>query len=199
MILDILLDKLRTLGIVLVWCAAAVALAYVLALWRTRRKQNREMEERQAEVLRKGRSNAKRLKLRRLYSSKDGAHPMLEGSILAYAEAEDGKRHYALFAARKARFDAPRFYKVDKGRHGPLFRDVTLMDWNFSLDDEGCFLLPNETKTVRSIPYDKDMKSVDTLGNIAPLVHKAILGNYIHRIRMREHRLIKLPEQEQKL
>ncbi len=136
------------------------------------------------------------MKLRFLFTSRKGVNPLNEGKILAYIMAKIDDTLYSVFAVRKTQFAQVEFYKVKAGLHSDLFRDVTLEGWNFTLDERNLFMIDNETDVTRDFVYSKEHASVDTIGNLAPLVHKAILANYIHRIRIREKKLIKLQEDE---
>jgi len=140
--------------------------------------------------------NVSKLKLRYLFTSDNLENPVNEGKILAYVVGSLNEKRYSIFAIRNKPLSQLKFFAVQVGRHTKLFRDVMLKDWNFILDKNKLFYVKNETEVERNVPFDDAKKIFDILGNMSPLVHKAILANYEHRMRLRERKLIKLPEDE---
>lgn len=174
----------------------SIVVIYVISSMLMRRKRNKELESVQKEIMREGAVNVRKFKLRNLFTSNKGTNPINEGKIVAYALVKNDEHLYSVFAVRKNNFAQIEFYKVPSGKHTQLFRDVTLEEWNFAYDDKNLFLIKNVEQVPNDAKYDEAKGSVDTIGNLAPLVHKAILANYIHRIRLREKKLIKLAEEE---
>lgn len=197
-IFDSLISWAKTAAIWIMYIVIIGALIYVISLYYIRRKNNKRLEDIQQEILREGRVNVNEMKLRFLFTSRKGVNPLNEGKIVAYVMGQNDGVLYSIFAVRKTQFAQVDFYKVKTGLHSDLFRDVTLDGWNFTPDERNLFLINNETHVTLDYHYSKERASVDTIGNLAPLVHKAILANYIHRIRLRERRLLKLSEDEQR-
>lgn len=193
---ELWLDQLKFIATLLLYLSISIIVIYIVSYILIRRKKNNQLESIQREILREGAVNVKKFKLRYLFTSNKGTNPFNEGKIMAYILAKNDSKLYSIFAVRKTNFSQVNFYKVPVGEHSDLVRDVTLDEWNFSHDDKNLFLIKNMEQVPNNAVYDEKMGSVDTIGNLAPLVHKAILANYIHRIRLREKKLIKLGEDE---
>lgn len=193
---DIWLEQIKIIATIILYLSITIFLIYVISYILIRQKKNKQLESIQREILREGAINVKKFRLRYLFTSNKGINPINEGNIIAYVMAKNDNDLYSIFAVRKTKFAQVEFYKVPQGKHSDLFRDVTLSDWNFNLDDKNLFMIKNKELVANQGQYDDKNSSVDTIGNLAPLVHKAILANFIHRIRLREKKLIKLGEDE---
>jgi hypothetical protein len=200
MVFEKTLAQLKFIGLGILYLAIAIAFIYIISYIIIRHKKNKELEDLQQEIMREGRANAKKLHLRHLFTSNNYKNPVNEGKIISYVLGKDNGQTYSIFAVKQSPLSSIMFYRVGNKEHTELFRDVTLKEWNFGMDDTGTFLVSNNNTTNRRIRIvdDKEFK-VDTVANLSPLVGKGILANFIHRIRVRERKLIKLPEEEMKL
>jgi hypothetical protein len=196
MVFEKTLIQLRYIAVGVLYIALTVALIYIVSYIVIRRKKHRELEDQQLEILREGKINVKKFRLRSLFTSNNYANPLNEGKIVAYVRARDNDKDLSVFAVRPRPLSSIKFFVVGSDEHTKLFRDVTLKHWNFTLNEQKLFYVLNSIKVNRLVPYDKETKSFDTIGQMAPLVHKGILANFEHRIRLRERKLIKMPEEE---
>lgn len=195
-LLEIWLGQLKFIAMLILYISITIFIIYIFSYVLIRRKRNKELEGIQREIIREGEVNAKKFKLRYLFTSNNGVNPFNEGKIISYVLAKNDDKMYSIFAVRKTNLAQINFYKVPYGEHSDLFTDVTLKEWNFNYDDKNLFLIKNLESVPNEAVFNEESGSVDTIGNLAPLVHKAILANYVHRIRLREKKLIKLGEDE---
>lgn len=167
-----------------------------MARWR----RNRNITDEQNKLLIAGRVPAKQLRLRFLFTSEDNKKLMNIGRIQAFVQIkvkdDDGTiKTYDVFIVKKG-FGEYRFFKVPPDRHSRPFADVTLYDWNFTLDWGNKYMVPNFAEP----KMDKVKKSIfesgiDSIGLLAPAVHKAVQVNPIHRIQLRMTKMIKVPDE----
>jgi len=195
-LIEVWLSQLKFIATFIMYLSISIIIIYIVSYFLIRRKKNKQLENIQREIIREGEANVKKFKLRYLFTSNQGKNPVNEGKIIAYVMAKNDGNLHSVFAVRRNNFSQVNFYKVPVGEHSDLVRDVTLDDWNFGFDDKNLFLVKNMKQVPNEALYNEKMGSVDTIGNLAPLVHKAILANYVHRIRLREKKLIKLGEDE---
>lgn len=158
-------------------------------------KQNSELESVQRDIIRKGKINVKRKKLNKFYTSIKGNKPVLEGKIIAQVEAIEDEKKYNIFAIRQSPLSKTVFIKMKPENHSKLFGDVISYNWNYILSSNNMFLIEN-TIEPKGTPQVTDKIGVNTLRNISPLISDSILANWYHRIKIREKKLIKLPESD---
>ena len=165
-------------------------------------KKNANLEDDLKDIIRKGKINKDKMKLRNLFTSNNTGKLINEGKIISYVEVEEEKKNerklggerFSIFAVRKGFENL--FFKVNKNKHSKLGGDIILDDWNFVIDEQSKFMIINKNKlTINSAKYETEKIGVDTLSKFSPIIQNCILANPFHRIRVRERKLIKLPEE----
>jgi hypothetical protein len=189
--------KLVTVSVTIFIIGITIYLGLALmARWR----RNRNTSDEQNRLLVAGRVPAKRLRLRFLFTSEDNKKLVNIGRIVGFVQVKvkndaDEIKIYDIFITRKG-FGEYRFYKVPPERHSRAFADVTLYDWNFTLDWENKYMVPNFAEAKMDKVHKSMYESgVDTIGLLAPAVHKAVQVNPIHRIQLRMTKMIKVPDE----
>ena len=208
---DVFGSFLTSVKIVAMWGLILFLIAifiYVAIYIFIRIKKNANLEDDLKDIIRKGKINKDKMKLRNLFTSSDTGKLINEGKIISYVEVEEEKSkkgnpntldkskvgRYSIFAIRKG-FENM-FFKVNKNKHSKLSGDIILDDWNFVLDEQSKFMIINKNKlTINSAKYETEKIGVDTLSKFSPIIQNCILANPFHRIRVRERKLIKLPEE----
>jgi len=196
---DIFGGLLASIKIIAMWGLILLFIAlfiYVVIYVFIRIKKNSNLEDDLKDIIRKGKINKNNMKLRNLFTSNNAGKLINEGKIISYVEVEENpnKERYSIFAARKG-FETL-FFKVVKDKHSKLGGDVILDEWNFVIDEQSRFMVINKNKlTINSAKYETEKIGVDTLSKFSPIIQNCILANPFHRIRVRERKLIKLPEE----
>jgi hypothetical protein len=187
----------RVIGFLLVIAFIALFI-YIIIFFVIKIKRHRNITAEQNRLLRKGRIYAKKFKLRNLYTSVEGKKIVNVGNIVSLVKVKDlaDKKEYYIFGTKKGMLEY-RFWKVPIGHHTKIFGDITLTDWNFKLDLENRFMVLNDIVTESEKIYKpaKEVIGVDTIGGLSPVVAKAVQTNPRHRIRLRESKLIKIPDE----
>lgn len=175
-----------------------IFVGYTVIWFLARIKRNRQISEAQRQMLSAGRLNVQRLRLRHLFTSDENRKLMNVGRITSYIKVQDSdtKQISHIFAVRKGRLDEYRFYKVPELRHGRLFADVVLYDWNFKLDAENKYMIINtgriEDRVMRKVAGET---GIDSIGLLSPVINKAVQVNPVHRMQLRMTKLVKMPDE----
>jgi len=160
-----------------------------------RRKEYMSLSDEHKLVLAEGKQNVKEYRLRNFFSTDGGNKMFREGKILACITAEEENPHktnWVILAVRRKLLNPMRFYKIQEEYINNLIGDVKSNKWNFRLDDKSHYYILNEKPLlIHEEIVDKTRVGIDTIANISPTINHAILLNADHRIRMREHKLIK--------
>jgi hypothetical protein len=193
---------------VLVWLLILVVIIIVfniVARIVMRRKRNKFVTHEQGMILNAGKRAVKEKRLRDLFISDSGKKPVNMGKIIGFTRIEDTirdkdevrKQEKHVFIV-KNRFRELAFFKVTPDRHTDAIGDVTLLDWNFTLDPETRFLVPNFREAViiesRRMRFIKE-SGIDSIGSLKPIIHKAVQINPLHRIMIRLKSLIDLGDE----
>ena len=142
-----------------------------------------------------GKANVKDLSLTHLWLSDNGSKKVDAGKIVSFVKIKDkGKEINNCIVVKERKLEPFKFYLVDDktiiNKH--ITGDIILNSWNFRLDDNNNFYVKNKQEVILIEPLvEGAMVGVDTLKKLAPLVHSSINANPIHRIRLRESRLIR--------
>ena len=166
-------------------------------------KTKLKLNDFQNEIISEGKHIVKDNMLRNLYLSDNGSKQINVGKIQACVVIKEKELNYYIFAIKKGIFPNYKFYKVKfddveiKEGNKEIFGDVVLNKWNFKRDNSGIIFVYNEDSEISSeVVKDNNRIGVDTIARVSPLVSNAILINAVHRLRMREAKLIRLPSDD---
>lgn len=186
---------LRRWVTVIIIITVFILLVYFIIQIVLRVKRNRKITKEQNEILIKGKLICKRFRLHHLYTSEEDKKLVDMGKISSYVRVKEKEDIYSIFAVKKGFMDY-KFIKIKPDRHSNLFGDVTLFDWNFILDLQSKFYVMNVNElTIKRIKKINESVGVDSIGNLAPVIQKSVQVNPRHRIRLRESKLIKIPDE----
>jgi len=199
MVLVELFNALRVVFTILSILFFFAFFVYILMIILYNHKRNQSLETDMQKIIREGRGIVRKNKIGSLYLSSNYKKPIHVGKIISTLLIKEvNEKISRVFVLKTGTFKPFIFMKCSTfDMKGDLTGDITLKRWNFTNDEEGKFYIEN------TISYDINVKKindelVDVLSNIAPMVHKSILANPIHRIRLREKKLIKLPDEEKR-
>jgi len=162
-----------------------------------RNKQHQRMGGDLQDILREGRINVKLNGLRNLFTSVENNKLVNVGKIISFVRVKDNLKatnFSAIFAVKSGVYDI-KFYKVKEKDYDSLSGDVILRNWNYKVKGDGRFLELNEDINIEEMSDKYEAIGVDTLKKLSPLVHSSILANAYHRIKLREKKLIKMPDE----
>jgi hypothetical protein len=195
---DFLFNFLRS---ILIWVLILVVLILVFnVIIRTimRRKRNKFVTHEQEVILNAGKRAVKEKRLRDLFISDKGKKPVNLGKIIGFTRVVDKDKVQEDIFIVKNRFRDLKFFKVRPDRHSDAVGDVTLYDWNFTLDPETRFLIPNFRDSVKiesvKMKFVKE-SGIDSIGSLKPVIHKAVQINPLHRIMIRLKSLIDMGDE----
>jgi len=182
-------------------------LIFSVGLLVIRSKQQKKLNDAQQEVLREGKVLVDCNNLRNLYLSNVGDKLTNVGEIKSCVNIVDyDKNNKVVVAVKKGFLNPYVFYKFDKSlikdlnNKGEPFNDIVLKEWNFVKDKKDFTLITNKNEEIKLKRVDDKSKiGVDTIKNISPTINSAIQVNAGHTIRMRENKLLKLPEDLSKI
>ena len=163
-----------------------------------KKRNNKNIDSDRLNIIVNGKPNVKKLHLGSLWLSDKGDKRTKAGNIISYVKAgveiEGKEKILNCFVIKRKRFEPPEFYLIPNNeiKDNLIKGDVICTLWNFRLDENSSFHIPNEIKNIviDSVAEDASV-GVDTLKKVAPLVDASIRANPVHRIRMRETGLIR--------
>lgn len=178
--------------------AIGIVVYFISALY-VRKKNSQKLTSEQEGILRYGRLFVGVRGLRHLYISSKAGKSVNVGDIkgVIFTQKEDGTPDKTIVGVRKDFKSAHDFYMIDfNSEHAEWKGDVYVEEWNFVKTGDDMFLVPNTNSYFKYVKT-KDAKDygVDTLRTLQLSVQNAILANAYHRIRIREKKLIKNPEE----
>lgn len=163
-----------------------------------KKRDNRNIEGERLNIMVSGKPNVARLPLGSLWLSEDGNKRTKIGKIVSYTQlgvkVKDKEEVLHCFVTKRKRFEPLEFYLIPINciKDNRIQGDVISTLWNFRLDENSSFYIPNEMKKIVIEGLINDLSvGVDTLSKVAPLVNASIRANPVHRIRMRETGLIR--------
>jgi len=195
-----LTDFINVIRIILTILASAFLFGffvYVMLVIIYNHKRNQSLETDMAKILREGRSNAVKNKMGSLYLSVNFRKLTYIGKIVSSILIKEASNVYRTFVLKTGLFNPYIFIKCNPIDTDKNTGDITIKKWNFVKDEENKFYIENKVR-FNTLVKKRDKDTIDVLGKMAPMVHKSILANPIHRIRLREKKLIKLPDEDKR-
>lgn len=195
---DMIFNFLRA---ILVWVLLLVVLIFIFnVIIKTimKRKRNKFVTHEQEMILNVGKRAVKEKRLRDLFLSDSGKKPLNLGKIIGFTRIQENDKSQSDIFIVKNRYKDLKFFKVNPKQHGDVVGDVVLYNWNFTLDPDTRFLIPNFRDAInvesQRMGFVKE-SGIDSIGSLKPVIHKAVQINPLHRIMIRLKSLIDLGDE----